>query len=46
MTQKEEIRILRGLFWKIGNAQIGAMKDNGKQLGKISSEIRYGYCYG
>ncbi len=46
MTQKEEIRIFRGLLWKIGNAQIGAMKDGGEQLGKILSEIRYGYCYG
>ena len=45
MNQKEEIRILRGLLWKIGNAQIGAIKDGGEKLNKILSEIRYGYCY-
>lgn len=45
MTQKEELRILRQLLWKLGNAQIGAMKDGGKYLGDILSEIRYGYCY-
>jgi len=45
MDDKEELKILRELLWKIGNAQIEAMKDKGKHLGKILSEIRYGYCY-
>ena len=45
MTQKEELRILRKLLWKIGNSAIGAQKDGGKNLEKIISEIRYGYCY-
>ncbi len=47
MTQKEELRILRDLLFKIGNGMIGAeMKGNYKEyLGKIMDEIRYGYCY-
>jgi len=45
MTQKEELRILRSLLWKIGNSTIGAQKDGGKNLEKIISAIRYQYCY-
>jgi hypothetical protein len=50
MTQKEELRILRELLWKIGDALIRAeckIEDNGgDRIKKILSEIRYGYCYG
>lgn len=42
MTKKEELRILRELLWKIGNAQAGY---NNEILEKILLEIRYGYCY-
>jgi hypothetical protein len=45
LSEKEELEILRNLLFKIGNAQIGVMKDGGEHLGKILSEIRYGYCY-
>ena len=42
MTQKEELRILRELLWKIGNYQAGYKHD---KLAYILTEIRYGYCY-
>jgi len=46
MTQKEELKILRSLLFKIGNATIAAeYKGDKKPLGDILSEIRYGYCY-
>lgn len=43
MTEKQELKILRELLWKIGNAAIGS-KD--EKICEIISEIRYGYCYG
>ncbi len=43
MTDEEELKILRGLLWKIGNAAAGF---NGEKIGKIIGEIQYGYCYG
>jgi len=49
MSQKEELKILRELLWKIRNATIKAevkIEDNGGDyLKKILTEIRYGYCY-
>jgi len=45
MTQKEKLRILKKLLWKIGNSSIGYTKEAEKKFGKIISEIRYGYCY-
>lgn len=43
MTQKEELKILRDLLWKIGNAAAGYQNE---RIADIVSEIRYGYCYG
>jgi hypothetical protein len=43
MTNKEELRILRDLLWKIGNACAGYKYE---KIENILSEIRYGYCYG
>lgn len=43
MTEKQELKILRQLLWKVGNYSISY---NDKKIGDIISEIRYGYCYG
>jgi len=43
MDDKKELEILRNLLWSIGNAAAGY---NDEKIGKIISEIRYGYCYG
>lgn len=43
MTQKEELRILRELLWKIGNSAMGYKTE---QLKAIIAEVQYGYCYG
>ena len=43
ISQKEELKILRELLWKIGNAAAGYKTE---KIGDIISEIRYGYCYG
>ena len=45
MTQKEELKILRNILWKIGYATIGAQKDGGKKLQTLIDHIRYKYCY-
>jgi hypothetical protein len=41
MTQKEELKILRSLLWKIGNAAAGF---NTERLKVIIGEIQ-DYCY-
>ncbi len=43
MSEKEELKILRELLWKIGNASAGYKDD---RIAQIVSEIRFGYCYG
>ena len=43
MNDKKELKILRELLWKIGNASAGY---NDEKISEIISEIRYGYCYG
>ena len=47
MSQKEELRILRSVLWKIGNGLMGVeAKGKSEVLTATLSEIRYGYCYG